>query len=68
MFSVVWPRGSNTGVRSPGIDATGLYGVPVFGSTQLEQMMPPLGVVSVDRTPTIPSFERLCVLVIVTAG
>ena len=43
-------------------------GVPVATCTQLEQIIPPLDVVSVERTPTLPSGDRLVVLVMGTGG
>ena len=44
------------------------YGVPELTSTQLEQVIPPVRVVSVERIPTTPDLARLFVLVVVTGG
>ena len=45
------------------------YGFPVLTSVQLEHVIPPVGVVSVERIPTSPDAATLgCILVRVAAG
>jgi hypothetical protein len=44
------------------------HGVPVLTVTKLEQMIPLVGVVSVERTPTVPFGDSLVVLAMAFGG
>ncbi len=56
-------------VRLPQLTPRSGYGLPVLICVQLEHVIPPVGVVNVERIPTLPAFATLvCVWVTVTDG